>query len=101
MAQKPAEISFELKILAERMIKIGMTKLVEIAEAGPRYSDELTTIVNSDLIAAQTLAKLGIDLVKLSTAQNPEARGKILTGKVQLDLWDSPGAWDLKKPGAD
>lgn len=98
---KPATISFELKLLAERVLKVGMNKLVEIAQAGPRYSDEMTTVVNSDLVAAQTLAKLGIEVLKMSVSQNPEAATRAKVATVQLDLWDSNGAWELKKPGAD
>ncbi len=98
---KPAEISFELKVLAERMVRIGMTKLVAIAQAEPRYSDQFTTIVNSDLIAAQTLAKLGLEVLKMSVAHNPEIKARLPGATLQLDLWDSNGAWELKKPNSD
>lgn len=97
---KPSEISFELKCLAEETLSIAVSKLKEIADAGPRMEDEMTKYNNSDLAAAQTLAKIGMDVLKLSVAQNPEAksaRGPVAS--VQLDLWDQAGAWELKKPG--
>jgi len=98
--QKPAEISYELKRLAEATLIKGIRKLKEIADDGPRMEDEMTKYNNADLVAAQTLAKIGMDILKLSVGSNPESRQKAASATIQLDLWDQPGAWDLKKPGA-
>ena len=98
---KPTEISYELKLLAERALEVGVNKLVTIAEEGPRYSGQFETVNNSDLIAAQALAKLGVEVLKMSVAQNPEVKARTSKATLQLDLWDSQGAWELKKPGAD
>jgi hypothetical protein len=98
--QKPAEISYELKRLAEATLIKGIKKLKEIADDGPRMEDEMTKYNNADLVAAQTLAKIGMDILKLSVSHNPEGKAKSVGATIQLDLWDQPGAWELKKPGA-
>ncbi len=97
---KPAEISLELRAMAQRAMENGIKKLEELAKE-ERINSEVSSYANHDLVAAQTLAKLGFEILKLSVAQNPESRGKTASASIQLDLWDSPGAWDLKKPGSD
>lgn len=98
--QKPAELSFEIKRMAESALTHGMKKLRKIAEEGPRIGDTMSKYNNTDLEAAQTLSKIGFEMLKLSVSVSPEGKARGLGATLTLDVWDQPGAWDLKKPGA-
>lgn len=100
-------VSFELKLIAEQSLAVALKTLVEIAQGGQRTSSEsigpgMMSHQNSDdLEAAKTLAKVAIDALKLGFGPRKEINVKAGKGSlIQMDLWDSPGPWQLKKPGS-
>lgn len=97
--QKPSEISFELKCMGEFILKKAVRALASIVEEGARMEDQMNKYNNSDLSAAKELSRIGVGLLKMALGANPEARSKGPTASLALDIYDDPGAWDLKKPG--
>lgn len=101
--------AYQLRAVGQRALAKALERLEAIVDEGPRYSETLysetgkptssRTPISTDLDAAKTLAKLAMDTLKSSGASAPalpEGRGGKLS--VQLDLWDNPGNWVLKKP---
>lgn len=102
---KQSELSFEVKKISERAFKKAIRHLEKLIDEGPRYAESTnqwggsTTPINTDLIAAQTLAKMAMDSLKVSTGINPDVKPK--PQAIQLDLFDTMGPWQgLKKPGS-
>ncbi len=114
--------NYQMRVAGQAAIAKAVETLTKIADEPPRERleklsralDEATerengrthmserikvSLYNTDLDAAKALAKIGVDLVKLSGVgpdRSKEGSGAKLS--VQLDLWDNPGNWNLKKP---
>lgn len=101
----------QLNAVAESALATAIEKLEAIVAEGPRFSSteyseegkpvKSVTPQNTDLDAAKALATLAISALKVAgTAKGPAATVPPRGGKlsVQLDLWDSPGNWQLTKP---
>lgn len=101
--------SYQMRAVGQRALAKAVACLERLVDEGPRYSettyDEKTgkpsssrTPISTDLDAAKTLAKLASDSLKASGIAAPPPAGKGARLSVQLDLWDNPGNWSLKKP---
>lgn len=118
--QNGDDAKMQMRVIGTTALACAAKRLMEIASEPPRERMERlrrafrevegeaaaldnalnvkVTLYNTDLDAAKALAKLGVDLMKMAgppPAPKSGAGGKL---SVQLDLWDNPGNWNLKKP---
>jgi hypothetical protein len=101
---------YQLVAVASEALRAAMAKLTQVAEEGPRYAEteyndegkpiRSRTPHHTDVDAAKALAKIATDTLKLAAGVQIAERAAAGGAKVsvQLDLWDSPGNWTLKKP---
>jgi hypothetical protein len=102
--------TMQMRVVGRQALAKAVQHLTRIADDGPRYSEteysaegkpvRSRTPISSDVEAARMLAKLATDMMKLSGASSEKTAmpGKGAKLSVQLDLWDNPGNWRLKKP---
>lgn len=85
-------LNFELRLIGQGAIKNALTKLTELAQDGAREGKDFES---TDLEAAKTLAKFGIDALKLARAGLAPPKGD---EPEKTDLFDAAAnPWKLKQ----
>lgn len=83
-------LNWQLRLIAQSSLEKSLTKLTQLASGEARVGKDFES---TDMLAAQALAKLAIDAIKLVKlgAAKTEAKGE------KDDLFDAMGPWKLRK----
>jgi hypothetical protein len=85
------ETTYQLRLVGQAALGTAIEQLTKLAKGGERRGQHRR---DTDLHAAQALAKLAIDSIKLSGV----VVKKEVAVTAAVDLFDNPGNWVLKKP---
>lgn len=94
------DTDIQLKLAAQNSLKAALDKLSQVMAEGPRESCAELPLMNTDLDAAKTLARISLDAIKLCKTTATQ-KGDGPPGGGDPDLFDLQGVygyWKLKDP---